>query len=42
MLKISLLDPGNFCIQIDGEYLPLTSKNLEVEVIPKKLNVIVP
>lgn len=42
MLKISLLDPGNFCIQIDGEYLPLTSKNLEVEVIPEKLNVIVP
>ena len=41
-LKISLFDPGNFCIQIDGEYLPLTSKNLEVEVIPKKLNVIVP
>jgi len=41
-LKISLLDPGNFCIQIDGEYLPVTSKNLEVEVIPKKLNVIVP
>ena len=34
-LKISLFDPGNFCIQIDGEYLPLTSKNLEVEVIPK-------
>ncbi|MEC7619214.1 MAG: YegS/Rv2252/BmrU family lipid kinase [Bacteroidota bacterium] len=42
MLKISLLDPGNFCIQIDGEYLSLTSKNLEVEVIPEKLNVIVP
>ena len=42
MLKISLFDPGNFCIQIDGEYLPLTSKNLEVEVIPEKLNVIVP
>ena len=41
-LKISLLDPGNFCIQIDGEYLPVTSKNLEVEVIPKKLNVIIP
>ncbi len=41
-LKISLLDPVNFCIQIDGEYLPVTSKNLEVEVIPKKLNVIVP
>ena len=41
-LKISLFDQGNFCIQIDGEYLPLTSKNLEVEVIPKKLNVIVP
>ena len=41
-LKISLLDSGNFCIQIDGEYLPVTSKNLEVEVIPKKLNVIVP
>ena len=41
-LKISLFDPGNFCIQIDGEYLPLKSKNLEVEVIPKKLNVIVP
>ena len=41
-LKISLFDPGNFCIQLDGEYLPLTSKNLEVEVIPKKLNVIVP
>ena len=41
-LKIILLDPGNFCVQIDGEYLPLTSKNLEVEVIPKKLNVIVP
>ncbi len=41
-LKISLLDPGNFCVQIDGEYLPVKSKNLEVEVIPKKLNVIVP
>ena len=41
-LKISLFDPGNFCIQIDGEYLPLKSKNLEVEVIPKRLNVIVP
>jgi len=41
-LKIILLDPGNFCVQIDGEYLPLTSKNLEVEVIPKKLNVIIP
>ena len=41
-LKISLLDPGNFCVQIDGEYLPVTSRNLEVGVIPKKLNVIVP
>ena len=41
-LKISLLDPGNFCVQIDGEYLPVTSRNLEVKVIPKKLNVIVP
>ena len=41
-LKVSLLDPGNFCVQIDGEYLPVTTKNLEVEVIPNKLNVIVP
>lgn len=41
-LKVNLLDPGNFCVQIDGEYLPVTSKKLIVEVIPKKLKVIVP
>ena len=41
-LKISLLDSSDLCVQIDGEFLPLTSKHLEIKVLPKKLNLIVP
>lgn len=41
-LKITLLDQDDFCVQIDGEYLPISSNHLEVRVIPKKLNMIVP
>jgi diacylglycerol kinase family enzyme len=41
-LTISLLSPGDYCVQIDGEYLPVASKKLEIKVLPKKLNVIVP
>ena len=41
-LKITLLDHDNFCVQIDGEYLPIFSNYMEIKVIPKKLNVIVP
>ncbi len=37
-----LLDQDDFCVQIDGKYLPITSNNLEIKVLPKKLNVIVP
>ena len=40
-LTISLLSPGDYCVQIDGEYLPVASKKLEIKVLPKKLNVIV-
>ena len=41
-LKITLLDQDDFCVQIDGEYLPIASNHLEIKVLPKKLNVIVP
>lgn len=41
-LKITLLDQDDFYVQIDGEYLPIASNHLEVRVLPKKLNVIVP
>ena len=41
-LRISILDQDDFCVQIDGEYLPITSNYLEIKVLPKKLNVIVP
>lgn len=41
-LKITPQDSRDFCVQVDGEYLPTTDKKLEIEVLPKKLNVIVP
>ena len=41
-LKIRLLDQDDFCIQIDGENLPIFSNYIEIKVLPKKLNVIVP
>ena len=41
-LKIKLLDQDNFCVQIDGEYLPIASNQIEIKVLPKKLNVIIP
>lgn len=41
-LKITLLDQDDFCLQIDGEYLPIASNHLEIKVLPKKLNLIVP
>ena len=41
-LKITLLDQNNFFVQIDGECLPIASNHLEIKVLPKKLNVIVP
>ena len=41
-LKIRLLDQDNFCVQIDGENLPIFSNYIEIKVLPKKLNVIVP
>ncbi|MEK9603957.1 MAG: diacylglycerol kinase family protein [Flavobacteriaceae bacterium] len=40
-LKITPLDSHDFCVQVDGEYLPTTDKKLEIKVLPKKLNVIV-
>ena len=42
VLKITLLDQDDFCVQIDGESLPIASNHLEIKVLPKKLNVIVP
>ena len=41
-LKIRLLDHDDFCVQIDGENLPIFSNYIEIKVLPKKLNVIVP
>ena len=41
-LKISLFSKGNFYVQIDGEYLAIASKDLDIKVLHKKLNVIVP
>tara|TARA_Y200000002_G_scaffold351408_1_gene329389 strand:- start:19 stop:894 length:876 start_codon:yes stop_codon:yes gene_type:complete len=41
-LKISLLSQGDFCVQIDGEYLQVVSKNLDIKILPKKLSVIIP
>ena len=41
-LKIDHLSEGDFCVQIDGEYLAVASKHLEIKVLPQKLNVIVP
>jgi YegS/Rv2252/BmrU family lipid kinase len=41
-LKISLLESSDLCVQIDGEFLLVKSKHLEVKVLPKQLNVIVP
>ncbi len=41
-LKIRLLDQDDFCVQIDGENLPIFSNYIEIKVLPKKLNVIVP
>ena len=41
-VKIRLLDQDNFCVQIDGENLPIFSNYIEIKVLPKKLNVIVP
>ena len=41
-LKITLLDQDGFCVQIDGEYLRIASNHLEIKILPKKLNVIVP
>ena len=41
-LKITLLDQGNFCVQIDGEYLPVASNHMEIRILPKKLNIIIP
>ena len=40
-LRITLLDQDEFCVQVDGESLPLASNHLEVSVLPKKLNIIV-
>ena len=41
-LKISLLNQDDFCLQVDGEYVPSSEKNLEVKVLPKSLKVVVP
>ena len=41
-LKIRLLDHDDFCVQIDGQNLPIFSNYIEIKVLPKKLNVIVP
>jgi diacylglycerol kinase family enzyme len=41
-LKISLLESSDLCVQIDGEFLPVASKRLEIKVLPKQLNLIVP
>ena len=41
-LKIRLLDQDDFCVQIDGENLLIFSNYIEIKVLPKKLNVIVP
>ena len=40
-LRITLLDQDEFCVQVDGESLPVGSNHLEVSVLPKKLNIIV-
>ena len=39
-LKISLINQDDFCLQVDGEYVPCSEKTLEVKVLPKKLIVI--
>jgi YegS/Rv2252/BmrU family lipid kinase len=39
-LKISLINQDDFCLQVDGEYVPCSEKTLEVKVLPKKLKVI--
>jgi YegS/Rv2252/BmrU family lipid kinase len=41
-LKISLLESSDLCVQIDGEFLPVASKRLEIKVLHKQLNLIVP
>lgn len=41
-LRITLLDQDEFCLQVDGENLPVVSNHLEVKVLPVKLNIIVP
>ena len=41
-LKISLLESSDLCVQIDGEFLLVKSKRLEVKVLPKQLNLIIP
>tara|TARA_B100001173_G_scaffold305906_1_gene311975 strand:+ start:1644 stop:2519 length:876 start_codon:yes stop_codon:yes gene_type:complete len=41
-LKITLLDQDDFCVQIDGEYLPIASNHLDIKILPKTLNIVVP
>ncbi len=41
-LKITLVDQDHSFVQIDGEFLPSSPKILEVKVLPKKLNIIIP
>jgi len=41
-LRITLLDQDEFCVQVDGEYLPVASNHMEVRILPKKLNIIIP
>jgi diacylglycerol kinase (ATP) len=41
-LKIEMFDAEDFCVQVDGEHIPISEKTLEVKVLPKQLNAIVP
>ena len=41
-LRITLLDQDEFCVQVDGEYLPVASNHMEVRILPKKINIIIP
>ena len=41
-MKITKGVEENFCVQLDGEYTPILNKTIEIKVLPKKLNVILP
>lgn len=41
-MKITKGFEGNFCVQLDGEYTPISNESIEIKVLPKKLNVILP